>query len=235
MKQYRQASMSKEELKQNKMLEYAITFRHFVVKHKQLILRSLLVVLVAAVLFAVFATLRQEEERKAAGLLDQAYALLRSENVQEKIDEINKKLQDVLKEYPASQAALRAHYYLGDIQYNQRKFKTAASNYQQTIAGGKSSYFYYMALLSLGASFSQQQRFREALDCYEKVLEDGPESGFYDAAKLGKFRTHAALKDYSAARRIIASLKEEKSPLAREAEKWAAYMELKLRQSGTLK
>lgn len=232
MSEYKQHHMDKEELKANKLLDWALALRHATITHAKAIGRAALVAVLLAVLLTVYLLNRAAREDRAALQFENAYSSLRGAELGSRVAEVEQQLAQVVSEFPGTFAAAKANYYLGDLAYNaHRTWDKAIEHFQKTADYGRNSYMYPAALLGIGNANEQKKEYAKAIEAYDVLLANDPDSGFGGSAKLGKARCLVALNKVIEAKTLLEALVREQGALSKEAEKWNAYLEVLVRKN----
>ncbi len=181
----KQGHMTKKELKEDKLLEFFTKLGHIVRENKKLIKRSM-IALVFVIIAIVGLVIQSNAKEDAATLLfEEGYSLLRQPNFRNNLVAIDKKLKEVVSEYPSTYAALKAKFYLGNIAFEMQDFAVAKKQFEDVVSGGSSTYIYPGALLSLGAIAERANKFADAIKFYDRVIESSW-NAFHGVALLRK-------------------------------------------------
>jgi predicted negative regulator of RcsB-dependent stress response len=221
--------MSHPEHSEDKLVEWAIRFRHFFVKQRRLITRSAILVLLLIIVAGVYLANRSSVEDEAALAFEKAYSILRAESIEEKLNELDAKLREVINAYPDTFAAAKALYYLGNIQYRYRNYSDALSSYERTIDYGKTSYIHTAARLAAADCQVQLGKPDAALEGYAEVAALEP--GFANQARIKRASIFLVQSKWSDARLELEAVKTSESQWSREADRLLAYLEMASRVS----
>jgi tetratricopeptide (TPR) repeat protein len=132
-------------------------------------------------------------------------------------EEIIRGYNDLIAAYPKSQAAVTAHYRLGNLYLNRREFDAATKAYEDfLIRAPKNSDLRTLAYNGLGTSFELAKDYQKALDYYEKASQTNAASSF-EVLNFGNLgRIYEALKNSpKAAEYYSKALDKTSDPLLR--------------------
>lgn len=218
-----QKHMSKKELKEDKLLEFFTKLGHVVRGNLKLIKRSIVALLLLVILIVGLVMSGNAKEDEANLLFEEGYALLRQPDFKNNIPAIDKKLKEVISGYPATDTALKARFYLGNISFEAQDLVSAKKQFTAVINSGSSTYIYPASLLSLGAIAERANDFKNAIKYYDKIIADSAWGGFHGVAMLRKAGGLIKLNKSQAAFAVLKKLKDLQSYYSAEASRLISY------------
>ncbi len=227
MREYHQGHMSKEELENNALLSFLVRLRHFVIKNKRIVVLAGLGVLLLLIVAGFMAVNSAAREEKAAAEFDKVAVMLQGEGAREKIGDIDKQLDTIIKTWPGTLAAAKASLHLADIQYRMDNFAGAIENFTRVKDHGKSSYLYPAALIGIANCYEQSGEPAKAVDYYDAVGALSDHFGLKDMALLGKARVLGAQGKFDEARKVLENIRSDVSAFADEAMRLSIWLDSK--------
>lgn len=227
MPEYHQGHMSKEELEGNALLSFLVKLRHFVVANKRTVLLSGLGVFFLLVLIGIMIVNSIAREEKAAAEFDKVFVMLQGKEAREKIGEIDKQLETIIRTWPGTLAAAKASFHLADIQYRLENFSAAIENFTRAMDYSKSSYLYPAALIGIANCYEQSGESAKAADYYDAVGTLADHFGMRDIALLGKARVLGAQGKFDEARKVLEGFRSDISAFADEAMRLSLWLDSK--------
>jgi len=218
-----QGHMSKKELKEDKLLEFFTKLGHFVRVNKNIIKRSIVAFLLLVAVIVGLAMRSSAQENEATLLFEEGYSLLRQPDFKKNISTIDKKLKEVISSYPSTYAALKAKFYLANLNFELQDFTSAKKQFEAVVDGGNSTYIYPASLLSLGAIAERGSDFKNAIKFYDKIIADPSWNGFHGIALLRKAGGLIKLNKSKDAFEVLKKLQGMQSYYASEATKLISY------------
>lgn len=195
----KQHHMSKDELKSNRLVELAISLRHYVVNNRKLILRILLGIGIALVLLVAKLVYDSSRESDANDKLNSTLLLLQNTKDKENINLVQTQLAKLVREYDGTRSAARAAFHLGVIQYNVQGYDKALQSFRTAAADG-APHIVGAALLGIGDAYSQLNNPRKALDEGYGVIIRKELPGFVNIARQKTIMVLIALGRFQEAR-----------------------------------
>lgn len=181
----------------------------FVVKHKETSIWIGVAVL-AGIIFIVYMTSRTEEVKPEAELIyTQAIGMTGMGRFQD-AEGLFTQLTD---RFPNTRPGKIAFYYLGVLNYHQRKYPEALDYFKKFLGKMKNDYLLTpSALYGAGCASEGLQEYEEAVKYYEKVAKD-KKSPFYFMGVLAWARVTGILGEPEKARQILENLVAQNPPL----------------------
>ena len=151
----------------------------FIVKNLKVIVISIssAVVILAAYFTIDYIMLKNEE--KAYSTFGRVYLvyrdILNNEEIEEeeltnKLLDLNKDFEVVIKNYPKSKASMKSAYYIGNTLYKTGKYEEAVEYYKKGHSGKSKYYISLLCLLNEASSYEQLGQYEKAVQVYERIL-----------------------------------------------------------------
>ena len=235
MNKYRQGHMKKDELKQNKLVDMALNFRHYAVKHKKHILTGVTVFFVLCIALIWYVSDRRSTEATAQARLAVAYEELFEADGSAAIDSLN----EVIEEFPGTYAADKARFHLGNVHVNLQQYDEAIELFEYVVDSRPSTYLYPLAVMAAGDALvdapeedqaEKRRQLNRAVQHYERLAQVN--QGFRGTALYKKAHVQLAMNDFIAAERTIEALKNSPSEWSEKATMLSAYMKMLAAKAG---
>lgn len=151
----------------------------FIVKNLKVIvisISSIIVILTAYFTIDYIIFKNEEKANKAFGRVYLVYrSILNDEEIEEeelinKLININKDFEVVIKDYPNSKASMKSAYYIGNTMYKSGRYEEAIEYYIKGHSGNSKYYVSLLSLLNEASSYEQLGQYENAVQVYEKIL-----------------------------------------------------------------
>lgn len=156
------------------------SFSSFLKKNKTPLLIILIVFVAAVVGFIIYNELQNNQNQKAAFLIEEAIdnyeewlSLEEEEKLsEEKYESILEDLDGIITDFPRSFAAQNAYYIKANIHYELENWEEAADNYRYIASEYSHSYFAPLGLANAGVCYEELGEIEEAFSVYSQILEE---------------------------------------------------------------
>lgn len=217
----------RDEASDSALLSFLVKARHFVINHTRLVIMAGTGLVIAGIVIAVLVMNAASNEQRAATAFEKVALMLQGEGARDKIGDIDKKLEEIIKTWPGTLASAKAALNLADIQYRMENFAGAIENFSRVRDYGSSTYLYPSALLGIGNCHEQSGEMTKAVDYYESVASLTDHFGFKDLALLGKARCLGAQGKIDEARKVLENVRSDTSAFGDEAMRLSIWLEAK--------
>ena len=119
----------------------------------------------------------------------------------------------VLTQWPGSEAAAQALFYLADDQFRREDFAKSAETYRRFLAQSPQHTLAAGAQLGLAASLESQGQFPQAIEAYKELLTKYPTSIHSAEGHLGIGRCYELQKEWPKAKQAYESVISLRSPI----------------------
>lgn len=216
--------ISKQEIKEDKLVTYAVKAQKFYQANAKVIQYGMLAVLAVVVISTLMVRSKRQAEAQAAARLGIAEYLVNSGMWEQATPELN----GVIETFSGTRAAGKAVFYLAKEALDSKKYEEAEAGFKRYIGKYHSDAFMTAAAMAgVAACMEDSQRFQEGYTWYEKAYKKAPksfEAPFYlkDAARCA---TLAGQKE--TARRMYQKIVDEfeQSSVSQEAEFFLAALQ----------
>ncbi|MDD5089180.1 MAG: tetratricopeptide repeat protein [bacterium] len=178
--------LTKKELKQDKLVEYAYKVEHFYLANQKLVIG--LAIAVVVVIAGIIGARKMIESSR----LEQSYELMMAKMSYGagRLDEAHEAFQKVLSTTGGGTAA-EAKYFLGRVAFEQGDVSQAETQFKEYLDKFSGNAELDCAVHSgLAACLETQNKFEEAAQTYEKIWELFPENPFAPQALLEASRLY---------------------------------------------
>lgn len=177
------------------LLRYSLV--NFFQKNLLLIIIGVILILVVGGGFYFWNIFNKRAEEKASSLFYQAYLTYKNAKNQGKTwEEPMNLFTQITRDYPRTATAGLSFFYLGNCQFNLKKFDEAINSYTQFLS--KFSSQPQLALLaydSLGYCYEEKKDYKKALEYFQKTIDPPP--GLGETGYLNVARCFEALGDHN--------------------------------------
>lgn len=232
MNQYKQHHMSKQELKENKLLTTAVNIRHYLVNNSKTFLKILVVVLVLLVLLVGKAVYDNAREKDASIRLNRIlFSRYIKRSSDQDINLVQKQLTRIIRDYGGTPSGARASYHLGMLQYQVNGYLKAIQSFREAAENG-TGHVVAGALIGIGDAYTQLNNHKKALASYREVM-DRRLTGFAQTARVKYIQVCIAIGRFKEARTELDILKKDNtSYLSNDAGRLEALLKLYLKRAG---
>lgn len=185
----------RQEVKQpDQFMVYSVQTVDWVRQHTTYLVYGIIGALAAIAVVVLWVSWQRQHEQKASVQLHEATKFLRTpgENVATPPEKVLAQLQAIVRDYGRTQAAVQAHWYLGQVYFEQGRYPEALAAYEQARRLGASDPQRFMsALVTLNIGYAQEatKAYERALSSFEAVLQSSAH-WLHGEAYLGMGRCH---------------------------------------------
>jgi tetratricopeptide (TPR) repeat protein len=191
--------ITKKELTQPDAFQLALTrFSDFASENKPKIYISSGIVLLIILLSAGLYLYKANNEKNAQALFIKAHlATLKSRSAESPGDPNSTKLyQEVVTQYPGTNAALMSFYRLGNFYYQMNDIEASIKAYQEYLKGSpKDNELTTLVYIGLGYCYESKKDLNKALEYFENAAKTKSSSNFESINYRNMARIHEELKN----------------------------------------
>jgi len=199
--------LTKKELKQDKLVEYAYKVENFYLANQKLVIGIAIAVVV--VIAGVIVARKMIESRG----LEQSYELMMAKMSygSGKLDEAQAAFETIVQTMGGNTAA-EAKYFLGRVAFEKGDFPQAETHFKEYLSNFSGNAEIDCAAQSgLAAAVETQGRLEEAAQTYEKISEEFPANPYAPQALMEASRLYLKLNQYDKSR-DLAQIVADKFP-----------------------
>ncbi len=196
--------LTKRQIKEDKLVTYYFQATDFLQRHSRNLLTALGAVVIVVMAVFLYANQKEKKEQDAVVALMEAKTEYFNGNYQGAAE----KLQSIVTTYEGTESATTALFYLGNAQFQLKRYQEARAAFQDYLDNGDDAIFRVSAAAGIAACLEEMGELEAAARAYERAAESDPGSFLAPENLMGAARCYSRAGDRAAARKVLQTLLE---------------------------